>query len=132
MREQKTAIVNRIHVVGQKWVGYVRADILPAEARIGGLFRGDCLVDANIRTVGASRGGLKVFVVIPRLANHIRQRDVLQQGRRGRADVGNRSSQRRVQPAEVAIPLGLCGYLKLLRNRGRTAVGLVVGQEKSL
>src|ERR1700678_4317890 len=56
VRDQQAAIVDGVYVVRQKIIRDRLADVLPAEARIGRLLRGDRLVDANVGAVGA-RGG---------------------------------------------------------------------------
>src|ERR1700678_2563619 len=108
--DEQAPVMNGIAIVRKKGICIVLGDVLPAEAGIGGLLGVDGLVEAQIGAVRARRGRLEILVVIARLASHVGQWDIGQQGLRCGTDVRswNRSKWSltgHIEPAEVAVPL---------------------------
>src|SRR5215469_16257855 len=130
VRDQQTAIVNRIHIIGQQWIRILRSNVLPAEPRISRLLVIDRLVQANISAIRLRRSRLEVLVVVT-IPINIRQRIIVQQRLRRRADAGLRNHSR-AERRKVPVALHHLRNQKLLRYRGRAAIALIVRKEERL
>src|SRR5579871_2327175 len=60
VRNEKTAIVDAVGIIGEQRIGVIGGDVLAAETGVGRLFGRDGLVDADVGSVGVGGSGLEI------------------------------------------------------------------------